>query len=416
MIEKCVRQMFLDKVVVFLLYSMAIIPFSQVFYLNVGLVTFNTYELLLLALCFVFILIIIKRGIAKEHANYVLFVVTMFVVYSSCSLVFLDVSFSSWVTQTRFFLPFIVACMALLTRLYIDKAKFLNGITLVLAVSALLAIIIHLFFKDFLAYAFAASDDVSRIIQGGRMYWGSSVLALFGFAAFMIEKNKNRRMLLMLAVFVILVAILFTQNRTILAGLMFLFFAAQFFVFKKAVRPFVYISIFSLISAVIFFYFASNDMIVLFQKRLFLTDSAGAEIDHAFFIGRVGLYNQYLDRLGSTFPFGQSLGLPFAYGIFSGEPIFVSDISLLSFSISFGLLGLVALLIFIAKLFKSFEKYKMIYRNDKSPKVFYWLLFTAFIISLNVDIFSRNIFVVYLAVFAVLHFVPSAKRIEKVLK
>jgi hypothetical protein len=140
------------------------------------------------------------------------------------------------------------------------------------------------------------------------MYWGSSMLALFGFAAFMIETDKYKKMLLGFAVFVILVAILFTQNRTILAGLLLFCFSVQLFVFKKAIRPFVYTSVFPLISIVTFFYLASENMTNLLKKRLLLTDSAGAEIEHAFLIGRFSLYDQYLDRLSSSFPFGQGLG------------------------------------------------------------------------------------------------------------
>lgn len=407
--------MLLDKVVLSLLCFIAVIPFAQVFHLNTGFAIFNVYEILLLLLASVFILINFKRGIAKEHANYVFFVIAMFTIYSFYSFAFLDINFGSWINQTRNFLPFFVACMALLTRLYIDKSKLLNGITFALAISSFSAIIIHTFFKDFVACAFSSSDEVSRIIlEGGRMHWGSSVLALFGLAALMIARDKHKRMLLGFAFLVILSGSLFTQNRTMLVGLLVFFVTTQLFVFKKSVKPVIYITFVSVIVAGVFLSLASDNMVALFQKRLFLTDSAGVEIDHALFVGRVGLYDQYLDRIFSSFPYGQGLGVPFSYGIFSGEPIFISDISLVSFSIPFGLLGLVALLLFIGKLFKSFKKYNKTYHDDKGPKVFYWLLFTSFLVSLNVDIFSRNIFVVYLSVFAGLYFVPSVKRMEKV--
>jgi len=66
----------------------------------------------------------------------------------------------------------------------------------------------------------------------------------------------------------------------------------------------------------------------------------------------------------------------------------------------------------LTKVFKSFHKYKKVYPSDKSPKIFYWLLVSAFLFSLNVDVFSRNIFVV----FVVLYFIPSAQRTKQVLK
>ena len=409
--------MFLDKAVVFLLYCMAILPFAQVFHMNIGFAIINAVELLLLSLCFVFIIIIINRGIATQHLLYVFLVIAIFVFYSSYSLVFLDVSFSSWVNQTRHFLPFLVACMALLTRLYIDIVKFLNGITFVIAISAVWAIIMHLFFQDFIAYAFAANNEVVRIIiEGGRMYWGSSALAMFGLTALMIERDSSKRKLLGFAVIVVLVGSVFTQSRTMLGGLLVFYVFAQLFVFKKRVRPVIYISVIALIVAASFLLLASDNMIELLQSRLFLTDSAGAEIERAFTVGKVGNYIQYLDILRSTLPLGQGLGLPFSYGMVSGEPIYISDISLVSFSIPFGVLGLGMLLMFIYRLLKSFQRYATIYCNATIPRVFYWLLVSAFLISLNVDVFSRNIFVVFLAVFAVIHFVPSDQTTQQVRK
>jgi hypothetical protein len=232
----------------------------------------------------------------------------------------------------------------------------------------------------------------------------------------MAERRKNNRVLLVFAFVVILAGSLFTQNRTMLLGFIVFYVAAQMFVFKKPVKPLIYICFFSFFVFGAFFFLASDNMITLLQKRLFLSVSAGAEIEHALTVGRFGLYVQYLDRLVSTFPFGQGLGLPFSYGVFSQEPTFISDISLVSFSIPFGLLGTIMLFTFFVKLFRSFKRHKKVYPNDISPRIFIWLLFTACIISLNIDIFSRNIFVVYLAVFAVLHYVPSAKKMEKVIE
>lgn len=72
--------------------------------------------------------------------------------------------------------------------------------------------------------------------------------------------------------------------------------------------------------------------------------------------------------------------------------------------------GFILLFVFIFKIFNSFNKYAKVHAGDKSSKVFYFITLSATLVAFNVDIFSRNIFVVYLAVFAVLLHIPSIKK------
>lgn len=406
------RSYLMDKAVVFLLTCLAIIPFHQIFHLNVGFAIFNAGELLLLALFSIFIVIIIRRGLAKQHVVYVFSVLSAFVAYSLYSIAFLNVGTSSLIQQVRFFLPFIVACIALLSPLYIDKSKFLNNITYAISISALLAIICHLFFKGFISYSLASSDSASEvIIEGGRMYWGSGTLMLFGFAAVMLEKRKIKKYVLNFAVLMIFAGSIFTQNRTILATLIIFYIFTQRFVFKKSIQALTNISILAVISSVIFIFLSSDNMFALLQKRLFITDAASNELEHAFLVGRVYLYDQYLNIFQATFPFGQGLGRPFAHILFSGDPVFTSDISLVSFILPFGFVGLFMFLTFIFKIYKLFKN-AIACRDDKSSAVFCFLLISFFLMSFNVDIFSRNIAVVYLTVFAVLNDVSISKKLK----
>lgn len=413
MIELRARPLLLDRAVIFVLYLMAMIPFAQAVHFNVGIAILNAYEVFLLALCVIFVVLIVKRGMAKQYVGFVFLVIAMFFIYSIYSLLFIKVGFSSWVTQTRKFLPFMVACMALLTRLYMDRVRFINGLAFSVSFSALVAIIIHLFFKDFVEYAFSASEEVSRVVvEGGRMYWGSSTLAFFGLAALMINRRNKKKVLLVFALMIVLAGSLFTQNRTMLVGLLIFYVGSQKMVFNRAVKPFIYISFASVIGAGVFYFLASDEMVALLQRRLLLAGAAHDEIAHSFTDGRVSLYVQYLDRFLASFPFGQGLGLPLAYGLYSEVPVFTADISLVSFGIPFGFLGLVIFLIFIFRMFWSFRIYKNAAPFDKLSQVLILLLFSSCFVSLNIDLFSRNIFVVYLAVFAVIHFVPSLERVK----
>lgn len=405
------RSFLLDKAVMLLLSILALIPFAQVLHLNLGFAIFDANELLLFFLLTIFILIVIERGIAKQHALYVLFVFSVFVLYSLYSIAILDVGITSLVRQIRFFLPFIVACVALLSRLYIDRYSLINILAYAISFSAFTAIVIHLFFTEFIIHAFSSSQEVSRIIlEGGRMYWGSGALAFFGLAALMIEKNKYKRYVLNFLVLIILTASLFTQNRTMLAGLILFYFCTQKYVFNRSIKATLSIFILLVVSLVFFIYLSSDDMISLLQRRLFITDASDREFEDAFLIGRVSLYNQYLNAIQSSFPFGQGLGLPLSYGIFSGIPVFTTDISFVSFVLPFGLVGFILLFVFIFKIFNSFNKYAKVHAGDKSSKVFYFITLSATLVAFNVDIFSRNIFVVYLAVFAVLLHIPSIKK------
>jgi hypothetical protein len=119
---------FLDSLVVFNLCFLAAIPFHQVLHLEIGFAIFNLGELLLIFLLLIFIIILVLRGIVKKYAPYVLFVFMVFVLYLVLSVLLLDVGLGRIINQARFFLPFIVACAALLSRLHIDKAYFIREI------------------------------------------------------------------------------------------------------------------------------------------------------------------------------------------------------------------------------------------------------------------------------------------------
>jgi len=91
---------------------------------------------------------------------------------------------------------------------------------------------------------------------------------------------------------------------------------------------------------------------------------------------------------------------------FDNTPLFTTDISFVAFLLPFGLPGLVIFFGFVFAIWKTFISHGRIYSNNQSSGVFVLMLVTSLLVSLNIDIFSRKIFVIYIAVFAVLHF-PS---------
>jgi hypothetical protein len=217
-----------------------------------------------------------------------------------------------------------------------------------------------------------------------------------------MKSKKNNLIAVRLSIATVLLASLFTQNRSMLVGLMLFYMAVELIVFKKNFRAVLTISTLAVIVSSLFLFLASSDMVTMLQQRLFLGPNIQSELAHSFG-DRYNLYDQYINILEASFPFGQGFGPHYNINRFSGSPVYTTDISLLSFALPFGICGLFIFLGFIVNVLKSFKTYSKYNFVDKSGKVFFWLTISALIVSLNVDLFSRNIFVVYLAVFAVLH-------------
>lgn len=405
----CRRPTFLDNLVVFLLVFLAAVPFGKVLYLHLGFAIVSLEEILLLAVFFLFMAIVAARGLILIYAPYVAFVLVVFFCYLAFSLMTVDTPQSQVGAQFRNYLPFIVACAALVTRLHIDKDMFLRSLTVAVAISALLAILVHLFFQEFILNALSVNEEMAMIIaEGGRMYWGSATLAFFALASlFLLDKG---RAMLVISVIVILVGVLFTQSRTVLAGVLLFLLLCQLFV--SGINPSRVIGavVLSIVSVGIFMWFASPQMVGLLLRRLFLGGNAQAELARSLTQGRLPLYEQYAYIFADTFPVGQGLGRPLGFNYYLERPVFTSDISLVSFSLPFGILGLAMLCLFILICRKSFSYFERIHPKTRNAKVFGIMLIVAFMVSLNLDLFSQNAFVVYLAVFAMIHFVSENRQ------
>ena len=153
----------------------------------------------------------------------------------------------------------------------------------------------------------------------------------------------------------------------------------------------------------LFFVIANEEMRILFYTRFFGGDDISTEFENAFFIGRSLNYEQYYSKFIASFPFGQGLGHPLSVTLLEDE-IYTSDISIVSFVLPLGVFGILLLIGYLKVVLKFFSAFRREFPSSKAPKVYVLMIFVTLFASLNVDMYSRNIFVVYLAYFASLHF------------
>lgn len=399
-----------DKCVVIVLALLAIVPFRQVLQLNFGFAIFDYDELLLLVLALIFSLIMFIRGLRKEYLLYVFGVFFLFFSYAVFSVAFLDASVAQVIQQVRNFLPFLVACLALLCRLEINNTYLLKVVSFSVCVSALTAMMLHLFFKEFIAYAFSSNKEVSDvIIKGGRMYWGSSTLVFFGFVGLFLCDKKTDRIFYFSILLVLCLGIVFTQNRTMLASVFLFYMMAKVFVERQPIRALATPMMMGSFVLLLFFLSSSAEMRELFEKRLFVSGNTNAELAYSLTVGRFYLYQQYYDVLRHSFPFGQGVGFPLAHAMFTDVPMYISDISLISLVLPFGVAGLWIYFGFLYKTYVSLRPASRLVKTRKSSELLRIMLVVAALVSLNIDMFTRNIFVVYFAVFVSIYAVSCQK-------
>ena len=123
---------------------------------------------------------------------------------------------------------------------------------------------------------------------------------------------------------------------------------------------------------------------------------SGADVaENAAVVGRLLIYQQYAQSLATYFPIGQGLGRPFSNLVLTG-PIYTSDVSLMSFVLPFGILGVVALGAFVASLAVVIRSlHGRLERGSRFVLLSFLGVFV--LMAFNIDYFAQNNFVVFFA-------------------
>ena len=389
----------IDKMVLFLILLLATLPFAQVLHLNVGPAILNAYELIYLLLGFFLVskMIITMKG---YHIYPFLFLSSVMIVWTLFSLATQEVNIMAIINQIRVYLPFIIATLLLFAGTRIRYEKYASYLVVATMLSASSALVIHHFVPGFLEQAFKASEEVIAItVVHGRLFWANALVLLI-ILTFMFLKYPNLslpKVLQNMTLMVVLLAVLNTLNRTIIIGFFLLLLGIILVQRGRRIRNTLTVFYLTAIGCGVMFFAFSIDARIqhLFELR-FLGAGYGVEaiFERAVIIGRLDLYKEYLYRITNNFVFGQGLGLPFS--MVAGREVPIVDISLLAFVLPFGIFGLIMFASFIWKLFQVALNADIGINNTRIIVV---LLIVSTVVSLNIDLFSRNNFVIFLTYF-----------------
>jgi hypothetical protein len=333
----------------------------------------------------------LQRSVALKHVSEVTLVGALALV-ALTQLVSGQLQISSEaIFQARSFLPFATATAVLFAPLRLERATVVRAVFVSAALSALLALTIHLNFRDQLP-RFAGDNHQTQIaMDSGRMYWNRGLAAILAPLALCVAGRKLMAVYV-IGMLILLVASVLTQGRTAL----FAFFvsAAICIAISSASRihaivTLVVLSIAASIGAKAIMREADLQLLV---QRLGL-DGAESEIERAITHGRMPAYEQYLDGVWASPICGSGLGVPLSVTP-SGEQIFTSDVSIIHVLIPFGLFGAAALCCFVWACWRRSRPRGLL---DPCSRATGWLILVSVGISLNHDPFLRNMFVVALA-------------------
>jgi hypothetical protein len=379
-----------------LVAALVAIPFGQVFHLRLGFITLNLFELIQLLLLLLLIIVVIYRGLRSTWGLLWGAWIGLSFTYAIWSAAIGDASVGDAVRHLRFYLPFYVASTILAVPLVGDAQTFSRWLTVSAGVSAAAALAIHHFFPTFLESAFEASEDVAVIaVELGRLYWANGLIVFLVVARFLIDRRGS---LLDWVILVVAVGAVFnTVSRTVIATMLVFWTVSWILLSRRTARDFgaiVLVAVLVLSATVVAL--SLDDRLSEAVSRRFLGEGdIGAVYEEAIVVNRLVMYEQYLESLLVNFPVGQGLGKPFST---IPNEAFITDISLLSFLLPFGLLGGTLLITFIALAWATSRSSNRTDYGDRWAVAMRLILVVFVLMSLNLDVFSRNNAVIWYAV------------------
>jgi len=411
----------IDKIIVCFIALLAVLPFHQVFYLQLGFITLNIFELIYLELGMLILAKILMVGkIKKRYIPFLFFLATV-IIYISISIVLYGPSIIDSMNQLRRYLPFIVATMLLLTDVSITTERYLRTLVVATIFSSTVALTIHYLMPDMLEKMLSRSEWLVPItIVYGRLYWKNSTLTFFVLLFLLLPKKKRpvNKIVMTIALLLSFSALFNTVCRTLMIGLVvfivgYVFLEKQIpLIFRRSAKIFVL----AILGFLIFFSLVSiNPKIFQLVEERYLGSGHGSKqvYETAIVKGRFYIYDQYARSIKTYFPIGQGLGKPFSIGK-DGTKVPITDISIMAFLLPFGVLGLIVFCAFIYMLFRLASRGAN-FVGAKNVRLVKLLLVVSLIMSLNIDLYSRNNFVIYVTMLVLTLQNRSKDRVTKAL-
>lgn len=386
--------------IVFATFFLAIaMPFSRIVFVNLGIIQLTAFDFIYYLVICLLLLKIALLGKIRLAGTMALFSLTV-AAYVAGSAAFGNATLHDALGQVRIYAPFAIAMLLLAVGTNADLRKFFRYTAGATIISAILALILHYLFDLYVVRIYGDSHDTLDLSKVARMRWDNET-ALFFIVLYFIVRDEHSQMNRFLAYFALLLGMVssfITQNRTCLAGLIALFFGSIFISEgRQAVRRLgQLLGFLVLLGAVIGVLLMADSRTRAVAYSRFLGGGGGAQMIYqsAVVVGRMNNYQQYWRSITEHFPWGQGFGLPYSTLGVAAFP--VTDISLMAFLLPLGVLGVVLFGLFIRALWRTATR-----TSDKLPREYgraiKLLIAIALLVSTNVDIFSRDNFVVLLA-------------------
>lgn len=389
----------LDHSIFALVLILAVIPMSRIPWLGGGR-GINIQVPLEVFIAIALVARLVMVGAAGKPLPLLLFTFVL-VVYSGFSLVFLDMPLSDVLFHIQLLLPFYIACLFLWTGISIHPKRFLYGLSVAIGISALMSLYLFYIAPQIVLSTYAdRREEYAAIIAWGRnFFWFNYTAVYFPWIAFITYKDKSKVALGFLYVSVILSVLgltsLFSRTHSF-AYALFAFSSIAYGAFYRSKRMVLRLCLVSaMLLGLLFLYFTlSEKSMELFGTRIVPLLSRGTSAIPASHISpRTSLYDQYLENFVHSPVLGVGLGVPFAT-----DPVdsFYADVTIVSFGLTFGVLGLVVFGLFVYSLWRSLAKVR---NEELKPiaRIVIQLILVALLVSLNDNIWAYKPFVIYLA-------------------
>lgn len=391
----------IDRIILGTIILLATLPFAQVFHLKLAGIILTAFELLYLVIILLILFrVLIDLRIKKTCIPFLLFVATI-VLYLFISISIYGSQTMNVVNQLRQYLPFFIGTILLAVGTTVKAEKYLRLLVSAAIFSSATSLIIHHFMPIVLAKMLSASSEVVTLTTvHGRLYWTNSGLVFFVILMAMLLKREVHvnKAIISIALLFTIAGLLNTVNRTMVIALIFLLggyvFGEKHMVsFIRRSKKAIALGIIAVLIII--------GLMSVFPKVNFLIKNRylgfGFGFAHLFETEitreRIPIYAQYERSIKKYFPVGQGLGSPFHIR-WDGIGVYTSDISFMSFLLPFGLIGFILFFVFIYSLFRLISKAKDKI-NERTIRILKLFLIVSVIASLNIDLFSRNNFVIF---------------------
>ena len=402
-----------ERLVLLSVSFLALVPVQQLFVVPFVGGALNPFELAYVLIFFFLFLRALLR-VRMQHAKPFFLSAGLLILYVAVQLGLGMASMFSIVRQLRYFFPFVLATLVFAVGLnHLNLKKTLYYLAIASSISAVSSLVLYFFFQDFLIRAIRHSTtaDVAAhfelLLKTGRSQWGNSALVFTSMLTlgYLPAFSRRKRRLIQISAALSIIAALATLSRTTMIGIFLIAVFAPLAYYASTAKRLTYYLRMSMVAMVLG---AGVVVLSLTNKqfgqglavRFAINVGVSHVVDTAIKGNRDLLYEEYMKRITSHFPIGQGLGKPYAVLPQRGA-YYTTDVSILSFLLPFGVPGVLILFGFLFHVYSYFRTKSSDPDLERFRRMLLLVFMCTLIISLNIDLFSRNNFVVYLSIIAI---------------